>query len=64
MIREKNSVARQHNVFINDGRSSLSPLSSVRTGELIEDFPEDLDDMDRLPSEFATNAMLLCLRWN
>lgn len=48
----KNVVARQHNGSVTHGSVPLGAMYDVHTGELISDFPANLNDLDRMEGEF------------
>lgn len=55
----KNVVARQHNGSVTHGSVPLGPMYDVHTGELIRDFPSNLNELDRLEGEFGMNPKIV-----
>lgn len=47
----KNVVARQHNGSVSHGSVPLVPMYDVTTGDLMRDFPSNLNELDRLEGE-------------
>ncbi|KYK60327.1 hypothetical protein DCS_01464 [Drechmeria coniospora] len=55
-ILNQNALVRAQNSTVERGNTPLVPLYSILTGNLLEGFPPNMEQLERLPSECGSSS--------